>query len=153
MPGPQGAGAFGAGAGSAGFDPVSDPSESTVSSPPAAIYFDPATRDFRMGTDGRFVAVDPIDQEVVFALWLKKGTVGSTPEAGSSLRSLKRQGGPGFVGTVDDIIRRALSGLTSRNAITIKKIEIDAKMRGRTYVMVTYQKTNSTALVTTTTSV
>lgn len=135
----RGAGAFGAGLGSAGFDPVADPSESNQSSPPAALFFDPNTRDFRLGADGRFVATDPVDQEVVLALCVRFRSIGSSPLTGSTIRDMQRQGGPGFIGKVEDAVRVALRGLTNRNAITILKIDIDIRMRGRTYIAVTYR--------------
>src|SRR5690349_13121368 len=104
----SGAGAFGAGAGSGGFDPVLDAGESPTSSAPSALLFDPNTRDFRMGADGRFVAIDPVDQWVALQLWIRKGSIGSAPGAGCELRSLQRQGGQGYVAMIQDMVRRAL---------------------------------------------
>lgn len=134
----QGIGAFGSGLGSAGFDPVLSPSSSNVSNAPVALLFDPATRDFRMGSDGRFVSIDPVDQEVVLALWLRKGSVGSAPESGSDIRNIERQGGPGFVGQVQDMVRNALRAIIERGDINVLKIEIIIPQRGTTFVFVNY---------------
>lgn len=134
----QGAGAFGSSEGSAGFDPVADPSPSNVSTAPVALLFDPSTRDFRLNGDGRFASVDPIDQAVVFALFLKQGSIGSAPNAGSQIRSLQRQGGPGFVGKVQDIVRNALKQFTDAGQIRIVDVRISTPVRGRTYITVSY---------------
>lgn len=134
----QGIGAFGAGLGSAGFDPVTDPSQTNVSDAPAALFFDPSTRDFRMDSGGRFVSVHPVDQEVVLSLWIRKGSIGSAPEAGSDIRNLDRQGGPGFIGKVQDMVRAALKSPIERGDITVTDISIVVPQRGTTFVYVTY---------------
>lgn len=134
----QGAGAFGAGVGSGGFDPVVDPSPTATSTAPSALFFDPNTRDTRMGSDGRFVAVDPVDQEVVLSLWVKFRSIGSAPDTGSRVRELDRQGGPGFLGKIQDIVQLALKRLVDRQAITVTDVSIKIPQKGRTFIFVTY---------------
>lgn len=133
-----GAGAFGAGLGSAGFDPVQNPGQSPTSVAPSALFFNPAIRDFVMDAQGRYVTVHPIDQEVVFALWLRFGSIGSAPESGSKLKDLKRQGGPTFIEQVRDICRQALGDMIARNDITVDDITVTIPTRGRTLIQVSY---------------
>jgi hypothetical protein len=133
-----GAGAFGAGAGSGGFDPVLDASDSNASTAPSALLFDPNTRDFRLGADGRFVAVHPVDQWVALQLWLRKGSVGSVPGAGCDLRNLSRQGGQGYVASIQDMVRLSLKTMIDNGSIRVIGIAVQTPSRGQTFVQVTY---------------
>lgn len=133
------AGSFGAGTGLAGFDPVEPLSETPFSRPPNALLFDPNTRDFRLGADGRFVSVDPVDQEVALALWIRQNSLGSVPGAGSRLRSIARAGGPSLISETQDIVRQALKRLTDRKAIQIDQIDVTTPVRGKILVIVTYE--------------
>jgi hypothetical protein len=133
-----GAGAFGAGLGSGGFDPVLDASNSNASTPPSALLFDPNTRDFRLGADGRFVAVHPVDQWVALQLWLRKGSVGSAPGAGCDLRNLSRQGGQGYVAKIQDMCRHSLRAMIDNGSIRVISIAVQTPSRGQTFVQVTY---------------
>lgn len=137
MPVPQGVGSFGSGAGPAGGAPLGS-SAPTTADPPSALLFDPATRDFRLGPDGLFVTVHPVDQEAALALWIRQGSIGSAPGAGNQIRNLARQGGPGFIGKVQDIIRLALKRLLDRNAIRIIDVAVTTPARGQTFILVTY---------------
>jgi hypothetical protein len=57
----SGAGAFAAGAGPAGQDPQAPTTTTPVAVLPAAIFFDPATKNYPMNADGTFTAVHPVD--------------------------------------------------------------------------------------------
>ncbi len=133
-----GAGTSGAGFGPAGFEPLPT-SGSVVSSAPAALLFDPNTRDFRKGADGRFVAVHPVDQEVALALGLVERDVGSASSLGNRLRRIARAGGPSLQAGVEDIVRLALKRLTDRDAITVREIVVQSPTRGMILVAVSYE--------------
>lgn len=133
-----GSGAFGAGVGPFGAAPA-DGTAAATSVQSAARLFDPATRDWRLDpTTGLFATVHPVDQEVALALWIKQGTIGSAANIGNQLRSIVRQGGAGFIGKVQDIIRLALKRLLDRNAIRVVDISVSTPNRGQTFILVTY---------------
>lgn len=125
-------GAFGAGDGSAGFGVGS------ARPAPAAMLFDPTTKDLRLNADGTFATVDPVDQEVALALCLRRRSIGSAPDAGSDVRNLARQGGRDYQAKVEDIVRRALKLPLARGAIRIVAIGVQTPIRGTTFVQVTY---------------
>lgn len=148
----SGAGAFGAGVGPAGFSPVAAPSATSVSTPPRATRFDPSTRDWST-TAGYYDAVHPYDQQVVLALVIQQGTVGSNPELGAAWHEIKRAGGADLESRVDDIVRRALARLTDAKKITISAIQVDASIRGQVRVAVSYVNNFTKKVVTTAVSV
>lgn len=134
----MGAGDFPAGDGPAGHDPVAAPSASPASSPPMALLYDPQTRDFRLGSDGRFVEIHPVDQEVALAIMLQFGTVGSSTTSGSKLLRIKRAPGLLLESTVGDIVRQALSRPLARGDITISNIDVSRPNRSQTLLVLTY---------------
>ncbi len=134
---PSGAGTAGAGIGPAGFE-ILPTSDSTVAQSPIALLFDPRTRDYRLGADGRFVAVHPVDQETALALSLTYGDVGSTSNLGNRLRRIARLGGPSLQSGVEDLVRQALARLLDRKAIALLDITVQNPARGQLLVAVTY---------------
>ncbi len=135
----MGAGSYAAGIGQAGGDPVSDPSVSTTTTPPAAARFDAGKKDFLLNASGFYEAVHPVDQEFALRLSIRRGSISSAPDVGHRIRDLKRIGGTGFEAKVRDCVTEAVKPMTSRGDVEIVSITLDTSQRGQLVVVVVYR--------------
>lgn len=126
-----------AGAGLAGAgDPI--PAPAAPLRRPLAMRFDPMTRDFPLGDDGRPVELHPIDSRVQMALLVEAGKLGSSPSTGNTLRQIPYLDPARIGAEVRDRVRRALLRLTTAGDITIDQIEHETRGRGTLLVAVHY---------------
>lgn len=102
----RGAGAFGAGRGPAGFDPLVFTKRVVLTLPPAAFY-DPAVRDIIL-VDGVVQAIHPVDQRTIFLATLPLGSMASAPEAGVDLERIRNAPPAALQATLNDAYRVAL---------------------------------------------
>ena len=82
------AGDYPAGAGPAGFDPVSDPLARRVFRGPAAMAYDGASRDWPLTPQNNYRSVHPVDQMMALSVLVRKGSIASAPIVGSTLHEI-----------------------------------------------------------------
>lgn len=83
----MGAGAFGAGTGPCGADPVYVPAPPPVLTLPAAALYDPAVKGFSVQADGTVKPIHPVDQRVALLCFIARGSVPSAPTLGNRFRA------------------------------------------------------------------
>lgn len=133
----MGAGSFAAGLGLAGLDPLPPANPPRNVSPPAALYFDGASRGFPLDAQGHYLGIHPVDQAVAVALIVSLGSLSSAPEVGAAFTSIKRVG-PSTVATATDYANRALATLVQAKKIQILGIVVTTPTRGSIVVTVSY---------------
>lgn len=135
----MGAGDFDAGLGLAGEDPLPALTPPRNVQPPVALWFDGASADFLLDTGtGLYVPLHPVDQAVALALCIREGTLGSAPEVGNQLRTIRKLG-PTTAATADTMVRNALSNLVQNKDIDLRKVEVQTRTpQGALLVAVTY---------------
>jgi len=85
----SGAGHFPAGAGGAGFGTPGESSTPGTTTPPWALFLDPATRDFPVDESGQYVSVHPVDHQAMMRLLPAQGTIVSAPAQGGPWKTLE----------------------------------------------------------------
>lgn len=141
----SGAGSFGAGMGPAGFDPVADPTAPRRVTPPRAILLQLNDFDFPLDSNGRYQDIHPTDQWVALQVGIVLGTVGTSPTAGSALRSITHVGAPSTQREAQDAIRRALADKVNAGSIKIDSIEYEAKQFGGFKIALRYENLDAQA--------
>jgi hypothetical protein len=136
-----GAGAFAAGAGPAGQDPQAPTSTPNVAPLPAAIFFDPATKNYPMNADGSFVSVHPVDAIVTQRWTTTKGAIPAAPQVGRDLSLVKGLGDPQLQTKVFNALQSAVEDLRAAGDIVFKGGFANAPeaARGRLEVIGLYQ--------------
>lgn len=132
-----GLGAFSAGEGPAGFDPV-DPSVPAITVTLTAPEYDPATRDNPGDDAGALLSVHPVDQSVAMALHVPRGSIKSAPLTGIDYARLKRTRHEAMQDAVNDVVRQALATLISRGDITLLGSPLMPDAAGRPFFFVDY---------------
>lgn len=134
----MGAGNFPAGFGPCGMDPLPPPVPPRSVTPPAALRFDGASKDFLLDAEGHYLAIHPVDQAVAIALLVGLGTVTSAPGVGAAFRQIKRIT-PSTKTQAEDMARSALAKLTRAKKIQILDIEVEVQLpQGAVRVAVSY---------------
>lgn len=131
-------GAYLCGIGFAGFAPVIPPGAPRRVSPPAALLFDGASRDFPLDENGFYRESHPVDQEVSLALCISRGAIASASSVGNKLRTISRVSQSVAEALARSYIRDALASLVSRKAIEVQNVTIDTTVPGRLLFAVTY---------------
>lgn len=141
----SGAGAYGAGIGPAGFDPIADPTAPRAVVAPAAILFQLNGRDFPLDANGLHTSIHPVDQVVAIAVGVSLGMIGTSPSAGNRLRRITHVGAPSTRRAVVDAIRLALADKVSAGDISIDGIDYEAKAFGGFKVALRYKNLRAAA--------
>lgn len=105
--------------------------------PPAALRWNPATKDYDRDTDGLYVEVHPVDAAVVLALTVALKSLPADQTAGIALRGI-RPNTPKTQAQVETAVRQALARLLAAGDITLVAIETDGNAFGLLYVVVRY---------------
>lgn len=135
---------MGAGDLPAGDDLAGDGFELEVSrprnvSPPAAILYDGASRDFPIDATGLPVEEHPTDQKVSLALIVVQGTVAGSSTLGSKLRNKRLINSETIRTEVAYIVNTALASLVAAKEIVIVRIDVDLGAPDRVLVRVVYE--------------
>lgn len=141
----SGAGTFAAGVGSlAGSDPVAASSATTIAlQKPAAVFYDPLTKQFPVRSDGTMVAIHPVDQAAAFALTIPVGAIKSCPTLGHTFANLPPRSDPRFQRAAEDAAKLALSDLikagdVSFGSVTPRAAAAGTANAGRLELVITY---------------
>ncbi len=138
-----GAGEFGAGEELAGEDGVPALSPPRNVTPPAALYFNGAT--FLFDDDGELLrSIDPTDQAVALALFIRQGTLASVPEMGATFRSIRKidRYTPA---KVNEALRLALASLVRAKSIEVVRVQVETqRVNGRIVLAVSYRNLRTT---------
>ena len=133
-----GAGGSPAGLSPAGVDPLPPPVPPRFVVPPAALWFDGATKDFLLDpSTGLYVPLNPVDQQVALALLVNLGSISSATNVGAAFRSIVRIT-PSTKTEAVAFANNALVALVSRGFITISDIAVDVYALGGFAVAVSY---------------
>lgn len=119
------AGLYPAGVGPSGHAPVADPATLAVGSMPAATRYDGMTRGFQLDSDGNWIAIHPVDQEVALACLLPRGSVRSAPAVGHTFRDLV-PGSPSLRAAALDRARLALARPLARGDIVLDDVIVQS---------------------------
>lgn len=117
-------GDFPCGIGPSGHDPVADAALRAADQGPLAVFFDAATRDAKLRTDGTYEATHPVDQRTIVALTLAVGGVKSAPTAGQTFSAI-RYSGVSLEAKVKDAINLALKRLTDARDINVIGVRVE----------------------------
>lgn len=136
----MGAGSYRAGIGPAGASPIT----SNLSLPnqgQRAALFDPLSKTFPLGDDGKHVDIHPVDQAMAMALCIPAGALKSAPKTGHTLREIPRAEGDTVHREAEDRVRRATAGIVARGDVALLKISVasDPLPNGRLLVDVSYR--------------
>jgi len=138
----MGAGAFPAGVGPAGADPLPVPFGATPPrnrTPPAALLFDGASQDFLLDpATGLYREINPVDQQVALALLVNLGSITSAPEVGAPFRSILRIT-PSTKTEATRMAQDALADLVQQQLIQVVTVEVDVYFEGGFAVAVQYR--------------
>jgi hypothetical protein len=137
----SGAGAFSAGAGPAGADPQAPSSTPAVAPLPAAIFFDPGTKNYPMNADGTFTAVHPVDAIVVQRWSTEKGAIPAAPQVGHDLSTVRGLSDPRLQVKVYNAMQSSVEDLRAAGDVVFKGASGNApdSARGRLEVVGFYQ--------------
>lgn len=134
----MGAGSFAAGLGLAGLDPLPPQNQPRNVSPPAALYFDGASKGFPLDSNGHYLSIHPVDQAVALALLVKLGSLASAPEMGAAFASITKIL-PSTVATATGYANTALQTFVTNQQIKILDIAVTTgSPKGSFSVTVTY---------------
>lgn len=126
-----------AGEGLAGDEPVL-----RVPAAPAArqvaVSFDPNTRDFPLGEDGRYVEIHRVDSAVQLALFLEFGKVPSAQRTGNTLRAMAYVDPRRMKAEATSRVETALARLTRAGDVTIDDVDAESRRFGGMNVAVSY---------------
>lgn len=134
----MGAGAFPAGVGPAGQDPVLPPPSRLVLAPQGAPVFQLSNKQFVQQSDGTLLTGDEVDQAVLFAIGFPLGVVSSAPTVGNRLGLQGRVDPSRLVQTVTDEVRGRLDSLISSGYIIVTGLTVVTPARGQNFVAVSY---------------
>lgn len=135
----MGAGDFPAGFGPCGMDPLPPPVPPRAVTPPAALRFDGATKDFLLDAEGHYLAIHPVDQAVALALLVGLGTAPSAPAVGAAFRQIKRIT-PSTKVQATNMATAALAALVRAGKVGVLSIAVEVRLpQGATLIAVTYQ--------------
>lgn len=123
----------------AGDDPTPARAAQRTVSPTVAALFDPSVKDFPLGANGQYLAIDPVDQRVALALTVVEETLAGNPEIGSGLRKIKYLDPKKINAAVTDTVKVALVSELSAKNIALVSIDIDMPNASALLVRVTYQ--------------
>lgn len=129
-------GSYPLGVGPLGFDPVADPSDPSDRQLLAPLI-DPGTHDAVLLEGGSLLGVHPVDQAVSLAFGVRRGTLGSAPSQGHTLREIE-YGGAGLSTRVRLAVEQALAVLINRGDVALVAVEVQA-MGGGFAVEITYR--------------
>jgi hypothetical protein len=135
----MGAGNYPAGAGHCGLDPLPPPVPPRDVSPPAALRFDGASKDFLLDANGHYYAIHPVDQQVALVLLVGLGTIASAPTVGAAFRRIQRITSS-TQSQATDMANAALRKLVTAQKVAIVAIDVEISLpQGATLIAVTYQ--------------
>lgn len=75
-----------------GADPPTFGAEYQRVAPPAAVYFDPKSRDFLLASDGRYIDMGTVEQQVALSFSIPRESLAHAPEIGHDFLTLPRLG-------------------------------------------------------------
>jgi hypothetical protein len=133
------AGSAGGGSGSAGVDGPSFTIAQPLPPLPAAVNWDATNRCFTENTDGTYLAVHPVDQQVQTLLTIEQGVIPSLGAVGQRYRKRLLGIPPQQVyAVVLDETKVTLAALIQANDIKLKRVTVDNTVRGRYLITVSY---------------
>ncbi len=120
-----GAGAFGAGLGPAGHDPIVT-AEAVARAAPPALRYEGTTQDWALDSLGRFRKVHPVDQGMALGMMVRQGSLKSSPDTGNRLFSIGYLQAKNLRTRVEALVRTAnpIARLVADGSATLKAIEI-----------------------------
>lgn len=122
------AGAYAAGLGAAGHDPLASPSSPSVVQPLSVLY-DPRTRALRLLSSGLFETTHPVDQAAVLALSTALGSVASLPAEGSGVLRVSHAGRT-LEAEVAEHVRTSLARLIARGDVELIAVRVERREGG-----------------------
>lgn len=136
----SGIGSFPAGVGPAGHAPV-QPTPRVPTVQPAALRYEGATSDWVYGSDGRLRRVHPVDQGMALGLLVAQGSLRSSPDTGSTLRSIRYLNPNGLQARIEDAVRKAnpIARYLADGSVTILSINYQVLPQRGLYVECYYR--------------
>ena len=142
----MGAGNFAAGQGFGGADPVLDPSLPPVFRFPDAIHPLIETGSFkleqRVELSGlTWASIHPVDQAVILAFMIRRGTYAPAPEIGATFREITRISGQPLIEEVKAAVRvaRPFSDMVSQKFVEHVGTKVENPKRGEFRVAIEYR--------------
>jgi hypothetical protein len=128
----QGAGAFEAGEGPAGADPLATPSAVVTQAPVGALHFDPFQRTYTRNDDLSMIAGSGPIQRAAHLL-LPLGSLPATPNSGLDVLSIKRALPIRRQRAIEDALRVTWASLLNSNQIAMGKVTLEPVASGRSW--------------------
>jgi hypothetical protein len=137
----MGAGAYPAGMGPAGEDPVAAPSRASANTPPAAPYLDLELRDYKLNANGTTASMHPVDQAAQWSFAIRRGTHKADARVGHTFFEA-----PPLTGAakINDLSLRAQDAfpfrrLIAQGLIAFEGVQVADPKKGETGIAVHYR--------------
>lgn len=108
-------------------------------SPPAAILYDGATRDFPLDAAGLYVEEHPTDQKAALALIVLAGSLSGSPNIGSKLREKRYLNVLTIRTEILYVVKVALADLLKAKEIALIRVDVELVTSSRLLVRVVYE--------------
>ena len=110
--------------------------------PPAAVRFDPLSRDFLLDADGRYQALEPVDQQVVLSFSVPRGKLKHAPEVGHDFLTLPRVTGAKLDAAIERAAREAtpFAELLARGDVVFRGVTTKHPKSTESRIVVMYSK-------------
>lgn len=133
----SGAGSNAAGSAASGMDTLVS-TDRTIPTSPQATKYDPTARTFTQLTSGEIASMHPVDQAVLFAVTVEKGSIPSAPDTGIDLSAIRDANEDNAQTVVSESVRIALLDLIQNGSIEYIGAPIDSFGDGRVTFFVDY---------------
>jgi len=136
----MGAGAYGAGVGPAGHDPVAAATAPRDVSYPVGIKYDASSKSFPLDSDGLVEAEHPVDQMMAIGLCFRKGSIQGAAEVGNTFEEITNLGAANLALDIQDRIEKSvpIAGLLAAGDVVILSIDHEVIRHGGLKVAVQY---------------
>lgn len=114
--------------------------------PPAAVFFDVGARDAALDEFGRFVGMDPIDQQVAISFAVARKSVKHAPEVGHDFRDLLNVSPAQLQATAERMASEAtpFDKLIASRAVKLLGVEVQRPKKGEVRPIIKYKKSGET---------
>lgn len=131
-----------------GVDPPTFGPEYQRVAPPAAVYFDPRTGDFRQDAAGRILNMGTVEQQVALAFSVTRRSVKHAPDVGHDFLALPRVHGARLDAAIDRAARQAtpFDRLLADGLVELLGVEKTHPKDTETRLVVHWRKTGTTTV-------
>lgn len=121
-----------------GMDPSPAPSIPRTATPPVALWWDAASRDYLRDDNGFFKSLHPVDQKMGLALTLQFGTIATAFGLGAKFRQIRFTAGPTLGAQINDFVKQATADIVAAGEAQILSVSFQTPQPGTIEIFVSY---------------